>query len=107
MATDLQIEEEFAQRKMDKNLFERIWAFTDPADKPPPPGPREGKVAGALPPETYRHFALLPDGSRLAAFRSGGGRPDRVYVASRLNLDAAHFVRRPAGFVFPFAIREN
>src|ERR1043166_7478701 len=33
MATDLQIEEEFAQRKMDKNLFARIWAFTQPYRK--------------------------------------------------------------------------
>ncbi len=58
----------------------RIWSFTDPADKPPPPksalgGKKEAAAEPTAPPEAYEHFALAPDGMRLAAFRSGGRAP--------------------------------
>ena len=33
MDTDIELEEKFAQRKMDKNLFSRLWAFTEPYRK--------------------------------------------------------------------------
>ena len=61
------------QRPAGRDAF-RLWSFTRPGDKSPPlPEPWDGFILKDPPKQVdwYKHFDLSPDGSYLAAFRTG------------------------------------
>jgi WD40 repeat protein len=78
----------------------RIWCFTDPSDMPPPPAAavRVGKkaVGGAEPVESYEAFALAPDASKLAAFRTDASGAAAIDLFEAKACNSARALRRVA-----------